>query len=113
MAVGTVGKNLSSDPRTVLNGSGAPTSTVGLDNDFYIDVVANRIYGPKTSGAWGSGTSLVGSPGATGDVTPAATTAAGTAATAATAASNSATSAATSLAQTRAVNALVLSAYYI
>jgi hypothetical protein len=48
---------------TVLSGSGAPASGTGSDGDFYIDVAATRIYGPRSSGAWGSGTSLVGASG--------------------------------------------------
>lgn len=53
------------DGKTVLNGSGAPGG-VGVDGDFYIDTAAVAIYGPKTGGAWGSSTSLVGPTGATG-----------------------------------------------
>ncbi len=52
------------DGRTVLSGSGAPT-TEGVDGDFYIDTTAWVVYGPK-SGTWGSGTSLVGPPGSNG-----------------------------------------------
>ena len=51
------------DGRTILNGTGAPSSALGEDGDFYIDTSANELYGPKTSGAWGSGTPLVGPPG--------------------------------------------------
>lgn len=54
------------DGKTVLNGSGAPDSGLGVNGDFYIDTVANAIYGPKTAGAWGSGTSLIGPQGETG-----------------------------------------------
>jgi hypothetical protein len=54
------------DGRTVLNGSGAPAAGLGADGDFYVDTAAWDIYGPKTSGAWGSGTSLVGPQGAQG-----------------------------------------------
>jgi hypothetical protein len=64
--------------KTILNGSGVPDDgTVGTDGDFYIDVVAQVIYGPKASGAWGSGTSIIGPAGAdgadgdTGDTGPA------------------------------------------
>lgn len=53
------------DGRTVLSGPGAPSSGLGADGDFYIDTTDWDIYGPKTAGAWGSGTSLVGSPGST------------------------------------------------
>lgn len=48
------------DGKTVRNGSGAPSSGLGVDGDFYIDTTAHAVYGPKTSGAWGSATSLVG-----------------------------------------------------
>lgn len=45
-----------SGPRgnSVLNGTGAPTSTVGVDGDWYIDTAANKIYGPKAAGVWPS-----------------------------------------------------------
>lgn len=55
--------------KTVLNGTGAPNGATGADGDFYIDTSANYIYGPKVSGAWGSGTSIVGPQGpGSGDV---------------------------------------------
>lgn len=55
-----------SDGNTVLNGSGAPAASLGNNGDFYIDTVANEIYGPKTAGVWGSGTPLVGAAGTAG-----------------------------------------------
>ncbi len=48
------------DGRTLLNGTGAPGGGLGSDGDFYIDTAAFDIYGPKTAGVWGSGTSLGG-----------------------------------------------------
>lgn len=54
------------DGKTVLNGLGVPAASLGNDGDFYIDTQNNLIYGPKTSGAWGSGTSLVGPQGQQG-----------------------------------------------
>jgi microcystin-dependent protein len=48
---------------TILNGSGAPSSGLGANGDFYIDNTAHAIYGPKTAGAWGSSTSLIGPAG--------------------------------------------------
>jgi hypothetical protein len=54
------------DGSTVRNGSGVPSSGLGNNGDFYIDTAASKIYGPKTSGAWGSGTSLIGPQGTTG-----------------------------------------------
>ena len=50
---------------TVLNGKGAPSNTLGINGDFYIDTATSNIYGPKTAGAWGSPVSLVGATGAT------------------------------------------------
>ena len=51
---------------TVLNGSGVPSSELGSNGDFYINTINYDIYGPKSSGGWGSATSLVGPTGATG-----------------------------------------------
>lgn len=69
---GTNGTNgaAGADGKTVRNGTGAPASALGVDGDFYIDKAANAIYGPKTSGAWGSATSLVGPTGAAGSTGP-------------------------------------------
>src|SRR3990172_3418549 len=47
-------------------GTGAPGAGLGADGDFYIDTAADAIYGPKTGGAWGSPTSLIGPAGADG-----------------------------------------------
>jgi hypothetical protein len=58
------------DGKTVRSGSGAPGAGLGVDGDFYINTAANTIYGPKTGGAWGSPTSLVGPQGSTGGTGP-------------------------------------------
>jgi hypothetical protein len=50
----------------VLYGSGAPTSAIGVDGNFYIDTSAHFIYGPRASGAWPLGVSLVGPQGSQG-----------------------------------------------
>ena len=65
---GTNGSNGSNgtDGKTVRTGSGVPSSGLGDDGDFYINTANYTIYGPKTSGAWGSSSSLVGPAGATG-----------------------------------------------
>src|SRR3990167_1744333 len=55
------------DGKTVLNGSGAPGAGLGNDGDFYIDTGADAVYGPKTGGAWGSPTNLVGPQGPAGN----------------------------------------------
>lgn len=56
--------------KTVLNGAGAPAAALGTVGDFYIDVTAKTIYGPKTLAGWGAPTSLVGPTGATGATGP-------------------------------------------
>ena len=55
---------------TVWNGTGAPSNTLGANGDFYIDTAADNLYGPKASGAWPTGVSLVGPTGATGPTGP-------------------------------------------
>ncbi|WP_146617779.1 hypothetical protein [Rhodoplanes serenus] len=47
-------------------GAGAPSSGLGVDGDFYIDTNTDTLHGPKASGAWPAGTSLVGPPGPQG-----------------------------------------------
>jgi hypothetical protein len=44
----------------VLNGTGAPSSSLGENGDFYIDTSTNKMYGPKTSGVWGEPVNLGG-----------------------------------------------------
>lgn len=57
------------DGKTVLYGSGVPIAAAGVDGDFYIDITAWSIYGPKAAGVWGSGHSLIGPAGSgTGDM---------------------------------------------
>lgn len=58
--------NDGADGRTVLSGAGAPGGGTGSDGDFYIDTVADAIYGPKAGGVWGSATSLIGPQGPAG-----------------------------------------------
>lgn len=62
---GTNGTN-GLDGKTVLNGTQNPTAGIGNNDDFYINTTTNTLFGPKTSGAWGSGVSLVGPQGAAG-----------------------------------------------
>jgi microcystin-dependent protein len=59
------------DGKTVLNGTGAPGSGIGVDGDFYIDTATETIYGPKSGGVWGSGTSLIGPQGPAGSISTA------------------------------------------
>lgn len=44
----------------VLNGVGSPSSSLGENGDFYIDTSTNKMYGPKTGGAWGVPVNLGG-----------------------------------------------------
>jgi hypothetical protein len=53
--------------KSILSGNGAPTVAVGTNGEFYIDLTASRLYGPKMSGAWGAGTLLKGDKGDKGD----------------------------------------------
>ena len=55
------------DGKTVLSGATDPDAGTGVDGDFYINTASNFIFGPKASGAWGSGVSIVGPQGAKGD----------------------------------------------
>src|SRR5579884_4025131 len=57
---------------SVLNGVGAPASTLGNNGDFYLRTDTTCLYGPKNSGAWpGTCQSLVGPAGAAGQTGPA------------------------------------------
>jgi hypothetical protein len=51
---------------TVLYGTSDPTSGIGVNGNFYINTASNYLFGPKTSGAWPAGTSLVGPQGPQG-----------------------------------------------
>ena len=53
----------------VLNGTGEPAAGLGANGDFYIDTTDPTepiFYGPKAAGAWGTGASMKGDPGADG-----------------------------------------------
>ena len=58
--------NTGANGKTVLTTSGAPSAGVGTDGDFAYDPAAMIMYGPKTAGAWGSGTILKGTAGSAG-----------------------------------------------
>ncbi len=44
----------------VLHGEGPPASSLGIDGEFYIDTLVNKMYGPKISGSWGTPVNLGG-----------------------------------------------------
>ena len=51
----------------VHSGNGAPIDfTIGHDGDFYLDINANQIYGPRKNGLWGTPINLTGEPGIRG-----------------------------------------------
>jgi hypothetical protein len=52
---------------TILTTSGAPASSFGKDGDYAIDITAQKMYGPKASGAWPAGVSIKGDKGLKGD----------------------------------------------
>jgi len=64
-------KEIESNPQTggtgntVLTGLADPT-TQGANGDYYINKTTWQIFGPKTSGAWGAGTNLIGPQGQAG-----------------------------------------------
>ncbi|NVK83424.1 MAG: tail fiber domain-containing protein, partial [Cytophagia bacterium] len=54
------------DGKTILNGTVDPTSTDGVDGDFFLNTITYDLFGPKTAGAWGSATSMIGPDGQDG-----------------------------------------------
>jgi hypothetical protein len=55
------------DGRTILSGTAAPGAGVGNVGDFFLDTTNLLLYGPKTAGGWGTGTSIKGPKGDKGD----------------------------------------------
>ena len=51
---------------TVLNGKGAPSNTLGINGDFYIDTRSLLISGPKSKGKWPVARSMQGANGTNG-----------------------------------------------
>jgi collagen triple helix repeat protein len=51
---------------TILYGPSNPNSGAGRDGDFYINTTTHFMFGPKVSGAWPAGTSLIGPQGPQG-----------------------------------------------
>jgi hypothetical protein len=62
---GTSGAN-GLDGKTVRYGAADPVATDGVDGDFWINTTSHYLFGPKASGAWPAGTSLVGPAGSGG-----------------------------------------------
>ena len=56
---------------TILSGKSAPTSSIGVPGDFYLDLITMNFYGPKSKvKGWGLPTSLIGPSGAQGSPGP-------------------------------------------
>lgn len=53
-------------PNTILSGTTAPRSSIGIDGDFYIDLKALDLYGPKSKSHWPNPISLRGRQGVAG-----------------------------------------------
>jgi hypothetical protein len=54
------------EPGNTLIYGGVNPTTEGIDGDFYINTATDFIFGPKASGSWPSGTSIIGAAGAAG-----------------------------------------------
>lgn len=61
------GRSTTSIVNTILNGKGAPKSSLGNDGDFYIDTRSLLIYGPKSKGRWPTAQNLQGPTGPSGN----------------------------------------------
>jgi hypothetical protein len=60
------GRSSSAVVNTILNGKGAPKSSLGSNGDFYIDTRSLLLYGPKSKGKWPAPQSMQGPTGASG-----------------------------------------------
>ena len=60
------GRVTATTPNTIRSGKGAPSSSLGADGDFYIDLSTFNFYGPKANGRWPAPTSLRGPAGTNG-----------------------------------------------
>ena len=62
----SAGRTANSIPNTILSGISAPTKTIGINGDFYIDTKNLNIYGPKKNNTWPAAISLRGTAGTDG-----------------------------------------------
>jgi hypothetical protein len=60
------GRSATAVINTLLNGAGAPSKSIGIDGDFYIDTRSLLISGPKTKGKWPTARSMQGANGVNG-----------------------------------------------
>lgn len=61
------GRSSTTPINTILNGKGAPKSSLGINGDFYIDTRSLLIYGPKRKGKWPAPQSIQGPTGPSGN----------------------------------------------
>ena len=62
----SAGRTANSMPNTILTGTNAPSKSIGINGDFYIDTKNLNIYGPKKNNAWPLPISLRGTAGTDG-----------------------------------------------
>ncbi len=60
------GRTLATQINTLLSGKGTPSSSIGINGDFYIDTKSYNFYGPKVKGQWPIPISIRGTTGLTG-----------------------------------------------
>lgn len=51
---------------SLLNGTSDPGANTGANDDFFINTTSNQLFGPKASGSWPTGISMVGPSGTNG-----------------------------------------------
>jgi hypothetical protein len=54
------------DGSIIYSGTGVPVNTIGVNGDYYLDKNTGNLYGPKTTGGWGSPLVLKGTNGTNG-----------------------------------------------
>lgn len=62
---GTPGTN-GTNGLNILNGTADPTTTTGVNGEFFINTTTQKIFGPKAGGTWPAGVSLIGPTGPAG-----------------------------------------------
>ena len=62
----SAGREVVAAANTVKSGSGVPSTKVGINGDFYIDLSTMNFYGPKKNNRWPLPTSLRGPTGPIG-----------------------------------------------
>jgi hypothetical protein len=58
------------DGSTIYSGNELPSTAVGQQGDYYIDLATSKLYGPKTDQGWGDPLNLKGAQGETGPQGP-------------------------------------------